>query len=80
MDAATPAPTRASRVALVTGCSEPASLGANIALGLKRRGFRVFATARNVATMSGLAAEGLEVCPGRPGLHHGGACRAYRAI
>lgn len=50
------------RVALVTGCSEPESLGAQLALSLaKEHGFRVFATARNVKSLSGLAAEGLDV-------------------
>ncbi|KAL1412205.1 hypothetical protein Q8F55_003216 [Vanrija albida] len=50
-----------TRVALVTGCSEPDSLGAQLALSLaKTHGFRVFATARNAKSLAGLAAEGLD--------------------
>ncbi|KAL1409439.1 hypothetical protein Q8F55_003422 [Vanrija albida] len=53
-------PPQPPRVALITGCSEPSSLGAHLALELKRRGFRVFATARRLATMEHLRAEGLD--------------------
>jgi NAD(P)-dependent dehydrogenase (short-subunit alcohol dehydrogenase family) len=49
------------RVALVTGCSEPHSLGAALARALLVKGFVVYATARNVGTMEGLAAEGCKV-------------------
>ncbi|WOO80063.1 NADPH-dependent 1-acyldihydroxyacetone phosphate reductase [Vanrija pseudolonga] len=53
--------TTTPRVALVTGCSEPGSLGAQLALSLaKEHGFRVFATARNTKSLAGLAAEGLD--------------------
>ncbi|KAL1412207.1 hypothetical protein Q8F55_003218 [Vanrija albida] len=50
------------RVALITGCSEPTSLGALLALELaKVHGYRVFASARRVETLKGLAAEGLDI-------------------
>ncbi|WOO79829.1 NADPH-dependent 1-acyldihydroxyacetone phosphate reductase [Vanrija pseudolonga] len=53
-------PATPPRVALITGCSEPTSLGAHLALELKRRGFRVFASARKLSTMDALKAEGLD--------------------
>lgn len=34
------------KVALVTGCSQPNSLGAHICLAFRQRGYRVFATCR----------------------------------
>lgn len=49
------------RVALITGCSEPSSLGAALALALHRQGVKVYATARVASTMSALAAEGINV-------------------
>lgn len=49
------------RVALITGCSEPNSIGANLALDLVRRGWRVYATARKVETLAALKAEGAHV-------------------
>lgn len=54
------------RVALLTGCGEPTSLGAALALALKAHGLRVFATARNVGGMAGLAAEGIDVSKADP--------------
>lgn len=48
------------RIALITGCSEPTSVGATLALDLQRRGYRVFVSARNDATLKPLAAEGLD--------------------
>ncbi|WOO80065.1 Short-chain dehydrogenase cctT [Vanrija pseudolonga] len=48
------------RVVLITGCGEPTSIGAALALELKAHGLRVFATARNVGSMAGLAAEGID--------------------
>lgn len=54
--------TSGKRVALITGCSEPSSLGALLALELaKVHDYRVFASARRVETLKGLAAEGLDV-------------------
>ncbi|WOO80062.1 Short-chain dehydrogenase cctT [Vanrija pseudolonga] len=47
------------RVALITGCSEPTSLGAALALELHHLGVKVYATARNGSTLAHLAAEGL---------------------
>lgn len=49
------------RVALITGCSEPNSIGANLALDLLRRGWKVYATARKVETLAPLKAEGAQV-------------------
>ncbi|ORY29651.1 hypothetical protein BCR39DRAFT_165923 [Naematelia encephala] len=49
------------KVALVTGCSEPTSLGAGFCRDLLRRGWRVFASARKVETMDELRAEGCDV-------------------
>ncbi|WVQ77981.1 hypothetical protein IAT38_000062 [Cryptococcus sp. DSM 104549] len=49
------------RVALITGCSEPESIGANIARQLAKKGWRVFATARKVETMKGLEEEGCDL-------------------
>ena len=46
------------RAVLVTGCSS--GIGRCTALGLKRRGYRVFATARRQEDLDGLAGEGLE--------------------
>ncbi|WOO84103.1 NADPH-dependent 1-acyldihydroxyacetone phosphate reductase [Vanrija pseudolonga] len=48
------------RVALITGCSEPTSIGAAIALELHRRGVRVFATARRIETLKPLAEAGCD--------------------
>ncbi|WOO80226.1 NADPH-dependent 1-acyldihydroxyacetone phosphate reductase [Vanrija pseudolonga] len=49
------------KVALITGCSEPISLGANTALALHERGYRVFASARNIKTLEPLRVQGLDV-------------------
>jgi NAD(P)-dependent dehydrogenase (short-subunit alcohol dehydrogenase family) len=46
------------RCVLITGCSS--GIGYTCALGLKARGYRVIATARNDADLARLAAEGLE--------------------
>lgn len=46
------------RIALITGCSEINSLGAAFALDLLRRGWTVFATARNEKTLAPLAEAG----------------------
>jgi NADP-dependent 3-hydroxy acid dehydrogenase YdfG len=47
--------------ALITGCSEPNGFGACVALELARKGYRVFASARNIKSMK--AMEGVcEVC------------------
>lgn len=53
--------TKAQRVALITGCSESNSIGANLALDLLRRGWKVYATARKVETLAPLKAEGAQV-------------------
>jgi NAD(P)-dependent dehydrogenase (short-subunit alcohol dehydrogenase family) len=50
-----------SRVALVTGCSEPHSIGAAIVRDLLKRDFVVYATARKVETMKELATDGAKV-------------------
>ena len=47
-----------ARSILITGCSS--GIGYTCALGLKQRGWRVFATARSEADLARLAAEGLE--------------------
>jgi NADP-dependent 3-hydroxy acid dehydrogenase YdfG len=52
---------KTNKVALITGCSEPQSLGAALATELNRRGYRVFATARNIHTMDHLRALGCDV-------------------
>lgn len=55
------------RVALITGCSEPNSLGAAFSRELLARGWTVFATARNESTLTSLREAGcrtlaLDVC------------------
>jgi 1-acylglycerone phosphate reductase len=55
------------RVAVITGCSEPNSLGAAFARELLNRNWTVFATARNESTLSQLREAGchtlrLDVC------------------
>ena len=47
-----------SREVLITGCST--GIGRCVALGLHRRGYRVFATARRAEDVAGLAGAGLE--------------------
>lgn len=49
------------RSVLITGCSS--GIGACVASGLKARGWRVFATARQAADVARLQAEGLESLP-----------------
>ena len=49
------------RVAVITGCSDPDSLGAAFARDLLGRDWMVIATARNVETMKDLKARGCEV-------------------
>jgi NAD(P)-dependent dehydrogenase (short-subunit alcohol dehydrogenase family) len=49
------------RVALVTGCSEPESLGASLALSLLGRGYKVYTTARKLESMKQLEGAGCEV-------------------
>ena len=49
------------RVALVTGCSEPNSLGVATVKHLQSKGWKVIATARKVETMKALKATGVEV-------------------
>ncbi len=49
------------RSVLVTGCSS--GIGRAVALGLKKRGYRVFATARQLADVALLEEEGLEALP-----------------
>lgn len=53
-----------SRVALITGCSEPHSLGASLALDLLARGWKVIATARKLETLKDLEAAGCLVSDG----------------
>jgi NAD(P)-dependent dehydrogenase (short-subunit alcohol dehydrogenase family) len=50
-----------TRTILITGCSS--GIGWHCAQGLKARGWRVFATARNADDLSRLAAAGLEALP-----------------
>jgi NAD(P)-dependent dehydrogenase (short-subunit alcohol dehydrogenase family) len=50
-----------NRTILITGCSS--GIGHACAMGLKARGWRVFATARKEADIDRLAAEGLEASP-----------------
>jgi hypothetical protein len=54
-------PAQISKVALVTGCSEPESLGAALALNLLGRGYKVYATARKLESMKQLEGKGCEV-------------------
>ena len=49
------------RVALVTGCSEPSSLGVAIVKHLQAKGWRVIATARKIETMQALETSGVDV-------------------
>lgn len=50
-----------TRSVLITGCSS--GIGKTLALGLKARGFRVFATARKQADLDALTQLGLEALP-----------------
>lgn len=50
--------TNAQKTILITGCSS--GIGLSCALGLKQRGYRVFATARKAADVEQLARQGLE--------------------
>lgn len=49
------------RVALITGCSEPNSIGANLTIDLLHRGWTVYATARKIETLTTLRGAGAEV-------------------
>jgi NAD(P)-dependent dehydrogenase (short-subunit alcohol dehydrogenase family) len=49
------------KVALVTGCSEPESLGAAMASSLLSRGWKVYATSINVDSMANLREAGCDV-------------------
>ena len=51
----------AKRVALITGCSDPSSLGAAFALDLLKRGWKVYATAIEIDSMSSLKTAGCDV-------------------
>lgn len=51
------------RVALVTGCSEPQSLGVATVRHLQSKGWRVIATARKAETMLSLSESGVDVRP-----------------
>jgi NADP-dependent 3-hydroxy acid dehydrogenase YdfG len=51
------------RVALVTGCSEPTSLGVATVHRLHKNGWKVIATARKVETMQALKSSGIDVSP-----------------
>ncbi|KAJ4244775.1 hypothetical protein NW762_014352 [Fusarium torreyae] len=48
-----------NRTILVTGCSD-GSLGSSLAIALKDKGWRVFASARNLAKLSNVKAAGIE--------------------
>ena len=54
------------RVAIITGCSEPTSLGAAFARELLQRKWTVFATARSVSTLEYLRDAGCQVSPAAP--------------
>jgi NAD(P)-dependent dehydrogenase (short-subunit alcohol dehydrogenase family) len=60
-DAMTTPPTTTSRAALVTGCSS--GIGRATAIRLHRAGLAVYATARQVDTLTDLAAEGIVPLP-----------------
>lgn len=49
-----------TKVALITGCSEPTGIGASLALELRARGVKVYATARNINTLTKLKEAGCE--------------------
>lgn len=49
------------KVALITGCSNPTSLGAAMALTLLKRGWKVYATSIDVDSMTDLHKSGCEV-------------------
>lgn len=57
--------TKNQRVALVTGCSEPQSLGVATVRHLQSKGWRVIATARKAETMRALQESGIDVCATR---------------
>jgi NADP-dependent 3-hydroxy acid dehydrogenase YdfG len=52
---------QSKRVALITGCSEPTSLGVAMVKQLHEQGWQVIATARKVETMEALEAIGITV-------------------
>jgi NAD(P)-dependent dehydrogenase (short-subunit alcohol dehydrogenase family) len=49
------------KVALITGCSNPESLGAALALDLLQKGYRVYATSINKTDMIQLEKSGCDV-------------------
>ncbi len=51
------------KVALITGCSDPSSLGAAMALDLHKRGWKVYATSIEVESMADLHKSGCELLP-----------------
>lgn len=51
------------KVALITGCSDPTSLGAAMALDLTGRGWKVYATSMTMDAMADLHKSGCEVNP-----------------
>ena len=53
-----------NRVALITGCSDPSSLGAALALCLVKKGWKVYTSALEVESMASIKAEGCEVRTG----------------
>jgi NAD(P)-dependent dehydrogenase (short-subunit alcohol dehydrogenase family) len=55
------------QVVLITGCSEPQSIGAAMVRDFLCRGFTVYATARKVETMKDLAVDGAKVSAESPG-------------
>jgi NADP-dependent 3-hydroxy acid dehydrogenase YdfG len=74
------------RVALITGCSEPQSLGVATVRQLQKRGWRVIATARKAESMRALQEDGVDVsalCIRLAQLSEGSkahACRPYHSI
>lgn len=51
------------KVALITGCSSPTSLGAAMALKLLKRNWKVYATSIEASSMTELQKSGCEASP-----------------
>lgn len=51
------------KVALITGCSNPTSLGAAMALELLKRNWKVYATSIEASSMTDLQKSGCEASP-----------------